>query len=101
MKTGTKVAIGVGVVVVGVGVLFGTPLTPGLLKNYWGAGTKPKTIPLTGTSRALLPNSQGTGAETLSTGSGVTGNGSPVQFFDGNPNGKFPIEYVQAPRSLV
>lgn len=40
MKLGIKVAIGVGVVAVVGAVLFGTPFTKGMLKNYWGVGTK-------------------------------------------------------------
>lgn len=64
MKLGFKVAIGVGVVAVGAGVLFGTPFTRGLVKNYWGVGTRGAggqspvghTLGAPDNGRALLPD---------------------------------------------
>ncbi len=61
MKTGTKLLIAVGAVTAVGAVLFGTPYSKGLLKNYWGVGTTPKQA-ASGTSGTLRPPPAATGS---------------------------------------
>ncbi len=60
MKTGTKIVIAVGALAAVGAVLFGTPYSKGLIKNYWGVGTGPQQA-ASGTSGTLRAPPANTG----------------------------------------